>query len=97
MKKDLGSLIEQALENINNDRQEVEGLLSELKEYMSVSKERYADSGQIAAKFVETLQRSNEQLVKVASLVYKQETATNDLSLSEDEKRELFNILNEES
>ena len=58
MKKDLGSLIEQALENINNDRQEVEGLLSELKEYMSVSKERYADSGQIAAKFVETLQRS---------------------------------------
>ena len=97
MKKDLGSLIEQALENINNDRQEVEGLLSQLKEYMIVSQERYADSGPIAAKFVETLQRSNEQLVKVASLVYKKESDTNDLSLSEDEKRELFNILNEES
>ena len=97
MKKDLGSLIEQALENISNDRQEVEGLLSELKEFMAVSKERYADSGQIAAKFVETLQRSNEQLVKVASLVHKQETASNDISLSEDEKRELFNILNEDS
>ena len=57
MKKDLGSLIEQALENINNDRQETEGLLSQLKEYMNVSRERYADAGPTAAKFVETLQQ----------------------------------------
>ena len=89
-------MIEQALENINNDRQEVEVLLSQLKEYLSVSRERYADSGQIAAKFVETLQRSNEQLVKLASLVQKQESQKHDLSLSDDEKRELFDILNEE-
>lgn len=71
MRKDLDSLIEQALANINNDRQETEILLDELKEYMSVSKDRYSDSGNIAAKFVETLQRSNEQLVKLATLVYK--------------------------
>ena len=74
MRKNLDSLIEQALENIKNDRQETEILLSELKEYMSVSKERYADSGTTAAKFVETLQRSNEQLVKLATLVYKKES-----------------------
>jgi len=74
MKKNLNSLIEQALENINKDRQETEILLTELKEYMSVSKERYADSGTTAAKFVETLQRSNEQLVKLATLVYKKES-----------------------
>ena len=59
MKKDLNSLIEQALENIKEDRQETELLLAELKEYLSVSKERYADSGPVAAKFVETLQRSS--------------------------------------
>ena len=76
MKKDLGSLIEQALENINNDRQETEDLLSQLKEYMNISRERYADSGSTAAKFVETLQRSNEQLVKLATLVFKQETSS---------------------
>ena len=52
MVKKLEGLIEQALENIKNDRQETEGLLSELKEFMSVSKERYADSGATAAKFV---------------------------------------------
>ncbi len=37
MRKDLDSLIEQALANINNDRQETEILLGELKEYMDVS------------------------------------------------------------
>ena len=81
MKKDLGSLIEQALENINHDRQETESLLSQLKEYMSVSQERYADSGSTAAKFVETLQRSNEQLVKLATLVYKKDSTSHSQSL----------------
>jgi len=96
MKKDLDSLIEQALSNINNDRQETEILLSELKEYMGVSRERYSDSGPIAAKFVETLQRSNEQLVKLATLVYKKESQLGSNSLSEEDKADLFDIINEE-
>ena len=92
MKKDLNSLIEQALENINRDRQETEMLLDNLKEYMSVSK----DSGPTAAKFVETLQRSNEQLVKLATLVYKKDQASNQTGLSEDDKNQLFDILKED-
>ncbi len=95
MRKNLDSLIEQALENINNDRQETEILLSELKEYMSISKERYADSGTTAAKFVETLQRSNEQLVKLATLVYKKESEQGDTSLSDDDRKELFDLIND--
>tara|TARA_B100000424_G_C22604258_1_gene337355 strand:+ start:38 stop:334 length:297 start_codon:yes stop_codon:yes gene_type:complete len=94
MKKNLDALIEQALENINNDRQETEILLSELKEYMNVSKERYADSGPVAAKFLETLQRSNEQLVKLATLVHKKEGAANDNSLTDKDKDNLFDIIN---
>ena len=96
MRKDLNSLIEQALENINNDRQETEILLAELKEYMSVSRERYADSGTTAAKFVETLQRSNEQLVKLAALMFKKESNKDDLSLSDDDKSQLFDLINED-
>tara|TARA_Y100000592_G_scaffold56027_3_gene88127 strand:+ start:9000 stop:9293 length:294 start_codon:yes stop_codon:yes gene_type:complete len=96
MKKDLESLIEQALTNINKDRQETETLLGELKEYMSVAKERYSDSGNIAAKFVETLQRSNEQLVKLATLVYKKESQKNINGLSDEDKDSLFDIINEE-
>jgi hypothetical protein len=93
MKKNLESLIEQALENINNDRQETESLLSNLKEYMSISSERYSDAGATAAKFVETLQRSNEQLVKLATLVYKKESAMTQAGLSEDDKAQLFDII----
>jgi len=93
MKKDLDSILEQALDNINHDRQTTEVLLAELQEYMNVSRERYADSGTTAAKFVETLQRSNEQLVKIASLVYKKESATMDESLSDEDKEQLFNII----
>jgi len=96
MKKDLNSLIEQALDNINKDRQETEILLDNLKEYMSVSSERYSDSGATAAKFVETLQRSNEQLVKLATLVYKKDQASSNNGLSEDDKNQLFDILKEE-
>jgi len=92
-KKNLNSLIEQALENIKNDRQETEGLLLELKEYMSVSRERYADSGPVAAKFVETLQRSNEQLVKIATLVYKRDTTSASERLSDLDKEQLFDII----
>ena len=93
--KKLEGLIDQALENIKNDRQETEGLLSELKEFMSVSKERYADSGATAAKFVETLQRSNEQLVKLATLVHKKEQGQTNNELNDMDKQQLFDILNQ--
>jgi hypothetical protein len=96
MKKDLNSLIDQALDNINRDRQETEVLLHNLKEYMNVSSDRYSDSGQVAAKFVETLQRSNEQLVKLATLVYKRDASTHQQGLSDTDKKELFDLIKEE-
>ena len=96
MKKNLESLIEQALDNINKDRQVTEDLLSNLQEHMSVAQDRYSDSGPVAAKFVETLQRSNEQLVKLATLVYKKETVSKQEGLSEEDKNQLFDILNKE-
>jgi metal-dependent HD superfamily phosphatase/phosphodiesterase len=95
MKKNLDSLIGQALDNINADRQVTEVLLSELQEYMSVSKERYADSGTTAAKFVETLQRSNEQLVKLAALLHRRESTQASTELSDDDKQELFDLINQ--
>ena len=95
MKKDLNSLIEQALDNIQHDREVTETLLDNLQEYMRVASDRYSDSGPVAAKFVETLQRSNEQLVKLATLVYKKDITTNQQGLSEDDKKELFDFIKE--
>ena len=96
MKKNLESLIEQALDNINKDRQVTEDLLSNLKEHMAVSQDRYSDSGPVAAKFVETLQRSNEQLVKLATLVYKRDAGSKQDGLSQVDKDQLFDLLNKE-
>ena len=95
MKKDLNSLIEQALDNIKNDRQTTEIPLSQLREYMAVpgNQDRYSDSGPIAAKFVETLQRSNEQLVKLAALVHKKEAVNTQNGLTEGDKAELFDLI----
>lgn len=98
MKKDLDSLIEQALENIKNDRQATESLLLELKEYMGVpgNQDRYSDSGPVAAKFVETLQRSNEQLVKLATLVQKKDLAAAQESLTDLDRENLFKMIKED-
>ena len=95
MKKDLESLIEQALDNIKNDRQTTEDLLLQLQEYMAVpgNQDRYSDSGPIAAKYVETLQRSNEQLVKLATLVHKKETSVGQEGLSVLDKENLFKMI----
>ena len=51
----------------------------------------YEKVGAIAAKYVETLQRSNEQLVKVAALVQKQMSKSE--GLSDDDKSELYDII----
>ncbi len=98
MRKDLESLIEQALDNIKNDRQLTEILLSELQEYMAVpgNQDRYSDSGPIAAKYVETLQRSNEQLVKVATLVHKKDTTSTQEGLTDVDRENLFKMIKED-
>jgi hypothetical protein len=93
MKKDLDSLLEQAIENIKNDRQVTETLLERLEKYLEISPERYADAGTTAAKFVETLQRSNEQLVKIAALVHKKDVTGRSISLDEKDKDQLFDII----
>jgi len=49
--------------------------------------------GLIASKYVETLQRSNEQLVRVTSLLQKKEGKNSNLSSTE--KEEIFDLLNQ--
>ena len=93
MSDNLDVLIARALTNIDDDRATTEELLSELKDYLSISKDRYAESGTVAAKLVETLQRSNEQLVKLAAIVHKKEATKSSQNLTELDKDELFDII----
>jgi hypothetical protein len=87
------NFVEEAIENIQNDRAIASDLLIHLTKYMKVSEERHQNCGAIAAKYLETLQRSNEQLVKLASLLVKKENSNNNLSSFE--KSEIYDLINE--
>jgi len=95
MSKKLENFIEQATSNITDDRAATKSLLMTLMKYMSVSDDRHKEVGLIAAKYLETLQRSNEQLVKLAGLIQKN-TSTN-TEMTEHDRQELFDLINEDS
>ena len=95
MSKKLENFIEQATSNITDDRAATKSLLMTLMKYMSVSDDRHKEVGLIAAKYLETLQRSNEQLVKLAGLIQKN-TSTN-AEMTEHDRQELFDLINEDS
>ena len=76
----LEEFILKSIENIREDRAVTKTLLTNLMKYMVVSEDRHKEVGMIAAKYVETLQRSNEQLVKLTSLVQKQTSASSEMT-----------------
>jgi len=65
--------LEEAIGNIKKDRSVAQELLGDVSEYIGENKERHKDVGQVAAKYLETLQRSNEQLVKLTAMMQKME------------------------
>tara|TARA_R110000850_G_scaffold37395_8_gene98516 strand:+ start:1083 stop:1379 length:297 start_codon:yes stop_codon:yes gene_type:complete len=98
MKKDLEKLdkyLLDAIDNINGDRAVTKMLLLDVIELIKATKDNHKDVGAIAAKYVETLQRSNEQLVKIVSLM--QKDTKQSANLSDKDKEELFDIIKEAS
>jgi hypothetical protein len=93
--KDLESYIDEAIKNIRSDRAITTTLLMELMEYMKKDDERKEKVGVVAAKYVETLQRSNEQLVKVSALLQKKTQGQE--GLTDEDKSELFDLIKETS
>ena len=94
MTEKIENFIEQAKSNINEDRAATKTLLMGLMKYMQTSDDRHREVGLVAAKYLETLQRSNEQLVKLAALVQK-DTKQNQ-NITEEDKQELFDMINKE-
>tara|TARA_R100000458_G_C8237267_1_gene217267 strand:- start:365 stop:655 length:291 start_codon:yes stop_codon:yes gene_type:complete len=91
--KDLEAYIDEAIKNIRSDRAITTTLLMELMEYIKKDENRKESVGTIAAKYVETLQRSNEQLVKVSALLQKKSGA--EQGLTDEDKSELFDLIKE--
>jgi hypothetical protein len=90
----LEDYVEETTKNIREDRAMAKTLLIDVMADMAASATDRREMGPIAAKFVENLQRSNEQMVKLASILQRQKT--NQIGLTDDDKEQLFDLLNEE-
>jgi len=92
--ENLEEYIAEAVQNVRSDRALIMSLLTELMVYIKTDDHRHESVGAIAAKYVETLQRSNEQLVKGSTLVEKREKISSQ-GLTELDKGELYDIIKE--
>jgi hypothetical protein len=92
--KSKDQLIKQAIENINKDREAAQELLEDVAQYIGQQQDRYATTGLVAAKYLETLQRSNEQLVKLIGLMKKSDEDKYG-DLNKEDKEDLYNEIEE--
>jgi len=89
--KDLESLIDEALNNIRNDRKVAREFLNEIANQIAADAEQNKYLSPVAAKHIETLQRSNEQLVKLIGLRQKGEDKSS--LLTDEDKHSLFDLI----
>ena len=94
-KKDLQSLIDEALGNIRSDRKVAREFLNEIANQIANDPDKNKYLSPVAAKHVESLQRSNEQLVKLIGL--RQKGQTRRMSFSSEDKNNLFDMIQENS
>ena len=89
--KDLESLIDEALDNIRSDRKSAREFLNEIANQIANDADQNKYLSPVAAKHIETLQRSNEQLVKLIGL--RQKGHPQSATLSEEDKNSLFDMI----
>ncbi len=95
MSEEVENYIEQAKNNIVEDRAATKTLLMNLMKYMQTSDDRHREVGLVAAKYLETLQRSNEQLVKLAALIQKKSSSNE--NITDQDKQEIFDMIKKEA
>tara|TARA_R110000824_G_scaffold15344_2_gene64651 strand:+ start:4430 stop:4723 length:294 start_codon:yes stop_codon:yes gene_type:complete len=93
-REDLEKFIEETVRNIRDDRAVTKSLLTDLLVFIKESNRNHKEVGHVAAKYVETLQRSNEQLVKIAGMLQKNSAA--DENLSQKDKEEIYDLIKSE-
>jgi len=89
--KDLDTLMDEALKNIRSDRKVAREFLNEIANQIATDAEQNKYLSPVAAKHIETMQRSNEQLVKLIGMRHK--TSATTVELSEDDKNSLFDLI----
>lgn len=84
--------IDETIDNIRKDREVTKELLDDALKWLSKDESRHREIGLVLSKYVETLQRSNEQLVKVVTLMSKNESSR---GLSDQDKDHLLDMISD--
>ena len=90
---DLQTLIDEALHNIRTDRKSAQEFLNEIANQIAKDSEQNKYLSPVAAKHIETLQRSNEQLVKLVGILSKHKDSSSNFKLDDTEKENLFDMI----
>ena len=93
MKKKVDIYIDEALTNIRKDRELTRELLDDAIKWLSKDEARHKEVGIVMAKYVETLQRSNEQLVKIINMCSKKESSQ---GLTASDMESIYSAISEE-
>ena len=94
-RRKIDEYLKEAIDNIREDRDVTKELLDDIVQFLAKGESTHRDVGLTAAKYVETLQRSNEQLVKISGLLLKSATSEVDVSLSDMDKDEIYDLIKE--
>jgi len=93
MSKKVDDHLEEALENIREDRKVTRELLDDAIKFVAKDEARHQQIGITLAKYVETLQRSNEQIVKIAALMSKNKKSD---GLSDSDMEDIYSMIRKE-
>ena len=85
--------IDEVISNIREDREITRELLDDAIKWLSKDESRHQQIGIVMSKYVETLQRSNEQLVRVVTMMSKKD---NSQGLTAQDKEELYDFISSE-
>ena len=94
-KQNLDTLLSEALDNIREDRKVAREFLNEIANQIATDPDQNKYLSPVAAKHVETMQRSNEQLVKIIGI--QQKGRPKGTELSEEDKTSLFDLIQGEN
>ena len=91
MKLSIDDLLDEALTNVRADRELTKKMAEDVTEWIANTPERHTQAGMTASKYLETLQRSNEQIIKIATLIRSMKRpADDDEKLEDSEKTAIY-------
>lgn len=93
-KIDYEKITQEAIDNIRSDRTKAKDLLNDLFKWVVQGGDRHSEVASSLAKYMETLQRSNEQMVKIAALAQKETKES--IEFDDEERDAIFEKVKEE-